>query len=352
VTIKPTPSTTITVDPTHVAALAAMSTRTARVQYACEQQSPPVTTAGIRHWLAAYGYPTTEQQRPQVSRVINAWRRERAIGDTADQLGPLTPERLAELDEIAKRLAAARPNADPPEDDPEDDDFGPPPPPPAAAAEQESARPAREPLTGPSRAAAAVLLFLVGVLLAGVIVAPIALSSQDIIDWAGSPVGLGLHGAWPWVTFLALDAAAAVCVGLVVYCAWRGESAGVFAWLVWAFAGMSAFANYQHSSAPGAPNDAVWFFPAMSLAGPFLLEMIVRRTRKWVQEKSGQRARHSVSFGLARWIPGVGATRETYGAWRLARLDGINDARKAIEAYRTLCPDGSVRILKALRNRK
>lgn len=196
----------------------------------------------------------------------------------------------------------------------------------------------------------AVLLTAVGVLLAGVIVAPIALSSQDIIAWAGSPTGLGLGRPWPLVTFLALDAAAAVCVGLVVYCAWRGESAGLFGWLVWAFAGMSAYANYSHSS-DSAARDAVWFFPAMSIAGPFLLEIIVRRVRRWVQEGTGQRDRHAVSFGLARWLPGVGALRETYGAWRLARLDGITDARHAVTAYRRLCPDGSIRVLRALRDR-
>jgi len=201
-----------------------------------------------------------------------------------------------------------------------------------------------------SRYGMGALLTVVGVLLAGVIVAPIALSSQDIIDWAASPIGLGLTGPWPLVTFFALDAAAAVCVGLVVYCAWRGESPGVFAWLVWAFAGMSAYANYSHSSGSAA-RDAVWFFPAMSLAGPFLLEIIVRRVRRWVQEVTGQRARHAVSFGFARWIPGVGALRETYGAWRLARLDGINDADAAVTAYRRLCPDGSIRVLSALRRR-
>lgn len=220
----------------------------------------------------------------------------------------------------------------------------------AAPADPKPATP-RPQLTGWARAGAGVLLTLMAVLLAGVIVAPIALSSQDIIDWAGSPLGLGLDGAWPIVTFLALDAAAAVCVCLVVYCAWRGESAGIFAWLVWAFAGMSAFANYQHGSTPGAAADAVWFFPAMSLAGPFLLEMIVRRVRKWVQEESGQREVAHVSFGFARWVPGVGATRETYGAWRLARLNGIDDARQAITAYRELCPTGSVRVLKALRDK-
>jgi hypothetical protein len=229
----------------------------------------------------------------------------------------------------------------------------------SAAAQSAEVEQAPAPTTAPAvrrapsqatRYAMAALLILVGVLLAGVIVAPLALSSQDIISWAASPTGLGLAGSWALVTFLALDAAAAVCVGLVVYCAWRGESAGAFAWLVWAFAGMSAYANYSHS-AGSAARDAVWFFPAMSVAGPFLLEIIVRRVRRWVQEGTGQRARHSVSFGVARWLPGVGALRETYGAWRLARLDHLTDAREAVTAYRRLCPTGSIRVLAALRDR-
>jgi hypothetical protein len=340
----------IIIDPEHTAALAAMNTRTARVRYACEQQGPPVTTAGVQKWLAAYGYPTTKDHRPQVSRTVNEWRKVREIADTADQLA-LTEERLAELDEIARQaeqpettgpallpVPMPAPAAPPAVIEPE------------PAAEPTPARAVTIPKSGPARASAFVLLTLVAVLLAGVIVAPIALSSQDIIDWAGSPTGLGLSGAWPWVTFFALDAAAAVCVCLVVYCASRGESAGIFGLLVWVFAAMSAFANYQHASGLQA-RDAVWFFPAMSIAGPFLLEMVIRRIRKWVQEGTGQRARHSVSFGFARWVPGVGATRETYGAWRLARLDGINDAKQAITAYRELCPDGSIRVLKALRKR-
>ena len=72
----------------------------------------------------------------------------------------------------------------------------------------------------------------------------------------------------------------------------------MFGWLVWAFAGMSAFANYSHSTNSTAV-DAVWFFPAMSIAGPFLLEIIVRRVRRWVQEGTGQRDRHADRVRLA-----------------------------------------------------
>ncbi|MFI7598408.1 hypothetical protein [Actinoplanes sp. NPDC049681] len=264
-----------------------------------------------------------------------------AMPEQRDEAGPEpidTDTRGPELAHIAALFARGRHAETAPPDD-----YG-------AAGEPARADGATAQRSRAGRYTMGALLTVVGMLLAGVIVAPIALSSQDIIAWAASPTGLGLAGPWPWVTFFALDAAAAVCVGLVVYCAWRGESAGVFAWLVWAFAGMSAYANYSHSSGSAA-RDAVWFFPAMSLAGPFLLEIVVRRVRRWVQEGTRQRVRHAVAFGLARWIPGVGALRETYGAWRLARLDGIDDADQAVTAYRRLCPDGSIRVLAALRER-
>lgn len=368
----------ITPDPEHVRALAEMPHKTHKVRYALEHAPEPVTSV-VRAWLAAHG--VTDIRREQVSTIVNnaapqvsaqpsttphlhAVPNPDARAAVADELDAPAPPPASEGDLVITPVVTpvvTAPRMDVPTEVRTSAPAVPvppapvvPAPAPAAPVDQlpAPARPVRLPLTGPARVGAAILLIVVAVLLAGVIIAPIALSSQDIIDWAGSPLGLGLSGGWPWVTFLALDAAAAVCVCLVVYCAWRGESAGIFGWLVWAFAGMSAFANYRHGSAPGSAADAVWFFPAMSVAGPFLLEMIVRRVRKWVQEGTGQRARHGVSFGLARWVPGVGALRETYGAWRLARLDGINDAHQAVTAYRELCPNGSVRVLKALRERR
>jgi hypothetical protein len=300
----------------------------------------PKATA-VLEALAADAQDTSEQDMPPAARTVlalvpravsappaQAPGDDPAPSDQDARPAPTVPEQPSEA---ATPVEATAPAED-----------GPPPSPVEVAGRPEPSR--------ATRYGMGALLTLVGVLLAGVIVAPIALSSQDIIAWAASPVGLGLAGPWALVTFLALDAAAAVCVGLVVYCAWRGESAGPFAWLVWAFAGMSAYANYSHSAGSTA-RDAVWFFPAMSVAGPFLLEIIVRRVRRWVQEGTGQRAKHSVSFGLARWLPGVGALRETYGAWRLARLDHLTDAREAVTAYRKLCPTGSIRVLRALRDR-
>jgi hypothetical protein len=192
------------------------------------------------------------------------------------------------------------------------------------------AAPAASPVV---RAGMHLLVTVIGLLLAGVIAAPIALSSQDIVAWAGAPDGLGLAAPWDVFTFVALDAAAAVCVGMVVYAAWRGEPAGAFGLLVWLFAAASAYANYQHGTRPGAPGDAWWFFPAMSIAGPALLEVTVRRIRRWVQTSAGRYERPLPHFRLARWLV---ALPETAVAWRLAVTEGYSRPEDAITAARLL----------------
>jgi hypothetical protein len=45
---------------------------------------------------------------------------------------------------------------------------------------------------------------------------------------AASPDGLGLPRLWAWLAFVALDAAAAVCVGMVSVAAWRERAVAVF----------------------------------------------------------------------------------------------------------------------------
>jgi hypothetical protein len=137
---------------------------------------------------------------------------------------------------------------------------------------------------------------------------------------------------------------------LTVYCAWRGEPAGVFGLLVWCFATASAFANWRHAHAPGAAPDAIWFFPTMSLAGPALLEAVLGRFRRWAQRDHGRRHRPLPAYGWRRWTPGLGALRDTYGAYRTALLTGIDTVDDSITAYHQLCPDGNLRIATALRN--
>src|SRR5262249_2304570 len=111
----------------------------------------------------------------------------------------------------------------------------------------------------------------------------------------------------------------------------------------------SAFANFRHGSQPGAAPDAVWFFPLMSIAGPGLLEAVLGRFRRWFQRDTGRRNRQMPAFGWRRWTPGLGAPRDTYGAYRTALLLGIDTVDAAITAYHRLCPDGSLPVAAALR---
>jgi hypothetical protein len=202
-----------------------------------------------------------------------------------------------------------------------------------------------------ARIAAAALLTLVGLFLAVVICAPIALSSGDLIRWAGSRTGLGLAGGWPWLVFISLDAAAGTCVLLTMFCAWKDLKARTFGVLVWVFAGFSAFANYRHGRAPDAPADAWWFFPVMSILGPGMLEATTRFVRRYTQRESGRRSEDLPKFGLVRWLPIVGAPKDTYGARRTAQLLGISSVREAVAAYHALCPNGGLRVATALRER-
>jgi len=167
----------------------------------------------------------------------------------------------------------------------------------------------------------------VGALLTIVITSPIALSSQDLVRWAGSPDGLGLQGGWPWLAFVALDAAAATCVLMVTIAAMRAESGGVFSLLVWLFAAGSAVANWRHGVTTPARDDE-YFFPAMSIAGPMLLEVALARVRRWARIDAHTQLAARPRFGR-RWLPGV-AFRETLAAWRVAIREDIADPAAAV----------------------
>lgn len=202
-----------------------------------------------------------------------------------------------------------------------------------------------------SRIGLGLLLVIVAVLLGVVITSPIALSSGELVRWASSPTGLGLDGWWPWLVFIALDAAAFSCVLLAVYCAFTGRSAGVFGLLVWVFAGFSAIANHRHGTEPGAPSDAWWFFPVMSVLGPGLLEAVTHFIRNLVQTKTGKRSGSLPKFGLTRWLPLLGAPADTFGARRTAQILGISTVDEAVAKYHELCPDGSLQVVRAIRKR-
>jgi uncharacterized protein DUF2637 len=187
--------------------------------------------------------------------------------------------------------------------------------------------PPRVPMSKGRRA----LAIFIGIGLTTVITAPIVLSSQDLIKWATSPEGLGMDQALGWIVILALDLAAATCVGMVTFSAWRGEGGGTFHLLTWMFALASAWANYRHGTSTPAKDDE-YFFPAMSLAGPLLLDITLARIKSWVRKEQKTQMSARPRFG-ARWIPGV-AFRETAMAWAASRREDIAKPADAIAYVR------------------
>jgi len=186
--------------------------------------------------------------------------------------------------------------------------------------------PADDEADGNSRAGRA-LGAVIGVSLGAVIVAPVTLSAQHLIKWAHSPTGLGLPVYFAWVVFLALDLAAVACIGMVTLCAMRGEGAGGFKLGTWAFAFGSAAANYS-----GAHGAGQVFFPAMSIAGPTLLEMVLAKVKRWARISEGTQVSARPKFGV-RWVPGI-AFRETARAWAAARRENIAKVSDAIAFVR------------------
>lgn len=192
---------------------------------------------------------------------------------------------------------------------------------------------------------------VVSILLAIVILAPVILSGQDLYRWANAPQGLGLTPAFAILAPFALDIAAAACIGMVVIGAiWRRERAGVFGILIWVFAGVSAVAQYSHGiteRTAGRAQDAWWFFPAIAILGPLLLEATLNRVRKWARQDAGEQQHGAAGFGT-RWIPGV-AFRETLAAWAASRREGIAGWQDAVayvrerDALKKLNPVNAVR---------
>lgn len=187
-----------------------------------------------------------------------------------------------------------------------------------------------------------ILAGLIVISLVGVVIAPPALSAHDIIEWAQSKSthsGLGLDKGWAWVTFLALDFAAGVCVLICVYCAIVNIKPGIFALYVWAFAGATAYANWSFGDRPNAPGDAQWFFPAMSVVGPLLLHSVLKFLRNRLKGAAGNKRGQRPSFPLVDWMPIFGTPQDTYGAWRTGAMLGIEVPDAALWTYRVVSKD-------------
>lgn len=180
------------------------------------------------------------------------------------------------------------------------------------------------------------LLAAVSACLGVVVLAPIALSNQDLYRWARSPRGLDLSPLFAVAVPVALDIAAVACIGMVIIGAvWRRERPGIFGLLVWVFAGVSVVGQYRHGIAQretGGAQDAWWLFPLLAVLGPALVEATLHRIRRWARQDAGEQHRGAAGFG-SRWLPGV-AFRETLAAWAASRREGIGDWRQAVAYVR------------------
>lgn len=164
-----------------------------------------------------------------------------------------------------------------------------------------------------------------------VVIAPIALSSQHIYSWARDPSGLDLSVPFAVLAFVALDLAATVCVCMTIYSGLRGEGAGIFGILTWAFAAGSAWVNWKTAESTPSPLDGP-FFASMSIAGPVLLEATLAKVKRWARVAGRTAMSARPKFGQ-RWLPGV-ALRETMQAWAAARREGIGCPEDAIAHVR------------------
>jgi hypothetical protein len=180
------------------------------------------------------------------------------------------------------------------------------------------------------------ILIGVAIALGVVVLAPIVLSAQDLFSWARAPQGLNLPPWFAGLVPLALDVAAAACIGMTVLAAaWKRERPGIFGLLVWVFALVSAYAQYTHGIAErdaGRAQDAWWAMPAFAVLGPLLLEVTLDRVRRWARQDAGEQHTGAAGFG-SRWLPGV-AFRETLAAWAVSRREGIGTWQAAVQFVR------------------
>jgi hypothetical protein len=186
--------------------------------------------------------------------------------------------------------------------------------------------------TGWKRNAANGLTILGALVCVLVVSAPQLLSAQDLVSWAGSPAGLGQHGWWRFIAPFALDGVVAVCIGATVAATARRRPGARAHFLLWAFAVLSAYANYRFGitlRAEHRAGSAYWLYPAMSLGGAALVEFVAGFIRAWDDHEDGHAGRYP-KFG-ARW---VFAPWTTLLAFRWAVLNMVSGpAADALAGY-------------------
>ncbi len=128
------------------------------------------------------------------------------------------------------------------------------------------------------------------VLLGGFASVAAGISAQGLTGFARD--NMGLHGAWPYLLFLALDGAAGVCAVLLTRRAARAESGLAPRLAVWGLVAASASFNFTHAPRRPAAPEA---FGLMPVIAAILFEFTLRE----LQLRAGRTDRR---LAVLRWL--------------------------------------------------
>ncbi len=128
------------------------------------------------------------------------------------------------------------------------------------------------------------------VLLGGFAAVAAGISAQGLTGFARD--NMGLHGAWPYLLFLALDGAAGVCAVLLTRRAARAESGLAPRLAVWGLVAASASFNVAHAPRRPAAPEA---FGLMPVIAAILFEFTLRE----LQLRAGRADRRLATL---RWL--------------------------------------------------
>ena len=145
-------------------------------------------------------------------------------------------------------------------------------------------------MTGSARAREAAASVAQYVLLGGFASVAAGISAQGLTGFARD--NMGLHGAWPYLLFLALDGAAGVCAVLLTRRAARAESGLAPRLAVWGLVAASASFNFTHAPRRPAAPEA---FGLMPVIAAILFEFTLRE----LQLRAGRADRRLAAL---RWL--------------------------------------------------
>jgi len=147
-----------------------------------------------------------------------------------------------------------------------------------------------QPVTGRAHTREAAASAAQYMLLGGFASVAAGISAQGLAGFARD--NMGLHGAWPYLLFLALDGAAGVCAVLLTRRAARAESGLAPRLAVWGMVAASASFNFTHAPRRPAAPEAFGLMPVIAA-------MLFEFTLRELQLRAGRADRRLAAL---RWL--------------------------------------------------